>query len=359
LDPEALEAAITRVVADHPALHTTLHMHRRRLRTRRDPPHALPLHHRQATSVDAAIELGLATELDPSQELIRAVLVRLGDQDHVLCLSIHHAACDGVSGHRIWEDLLARLDGRPPACEGWSSEHFARWQRSELSGPSGDSHRDFWRRELDGASALPLRRGDRSGSPQVHRSALPPLPRMRASPFCVGLALLDALVVARSGARDLCVGTLFANRQRPELRHTVGFLTSLGLLRVKLPRLLSFRRLVTLRAESLARALAHQIVPLHALPRGIGPGQPAVVFQMLPHPHRVSRLGPLVARSLAVTPRANRFDLELTLVPADEGFELVAVFDSGRYPGSWTRQLLEDFGEILERVSRRPDAAIA
>jgi hypothetical protein len=51
--------------------------------------------------------------------------------------------------------------------------------------------------------------------------------------------------------------------------------------------------------------------------------------------------------------------LELTLVPADEGFELVAVFDSGRYPGSWTRQLLEDFGEILERVSRRPDAAIA
>ncbi|HYS16880.1 MAG TPA: condensation domain-containing protein, partial [Candidatus Binatia bacterium] len=91
-----------------------------------------------------------------SGPLFRPVLIRLGPDDHELCIVVHHIVADGWSLGILVRDLTAlyeaRLAGRPSPLPELPVRYvdFALWQRHRLSGEVLDAHRQYWRERLAG-----------------------------------------------------------------------------------------------------------------------------------------------------------------------------------------------------------------
>src|SRR2546428_3491137 len=183
--------------------------------------------------------------------LVRLVLLRLSDDDHVLVLTMHHIVGDGWSIGQLDRELAVLYGafscGRPSPLPDPTLQYadFAYWQRLWLQGDEPQRLLEFWRRQLQGAPpvlGLPLDRprppaptfgGARVAFvvPADHALRLKELARREnTTPFTVLLATFQALLWRLTGQDDLCVGTPVAGRTRLETESLVGvFVNSLVL----------------------------------------------------------------------------------------------------------------------------------
>src|SRR5919198_2110299 len=112
-----------------------------------------------ATLAEAEREAGF----DLSREgPLRASLLRLGEERHVLLLTLHHVAADGWTLRLLCEELSRRYAGEEVGAspDGDCIDH-ARWQREWLESPAAERELAWWRERLAGASPRP------AGEPRV------------------------------------------------------------------------------------------------------------------------------------------------------------------------------------------------
>jgi non-ribosomal peptide synthetase component F len=88
----------------------------------------------------------------------------------------------------------------------------------------------------------------------------------RTTLFALLLGLYFSTIHRLAGKRELTVTSVFANRLRPDLRHTVGFLANLVALRSMVPRDGGFQDILAATSLDLRDTLVHQAYPLHMLP---------------------------------------------------------------------------------------------
>jgi hypothetical protein len=116
--------------------------------------------------------------------LLRLRLLRLGTQEHVAVLIMHHIVTDGMSSVLFFAELVnayqALLAGEAPELTEPPIQYadFAAWQRLTLRGEHLDRLTAYWRNTLAGAlpAALPRTRPRRAVPPadgEVHRFVLP------------------------------------------------------------------------------------------------------------------------------------------------------------------------------------------
>ena len=92
--------------------------------------------------------------------MLRATLVRLGDGEYALLLTMHHIASDGWSMEILWRELdvlyEATLSGQPSPLPELSIQYsdFACWQQSWLSGEVIAAEVAHWRERLAGATQI-------------------------------------------------------------------------------------------------------------------------------------------------------------------------------------------------------------
>src|SRR5690606_21905829 len=98
--------------------------------------------------------------------LLRARLLRLGEDEHRLAITVHHIVCDPWSLEILFRELAALYracsQGAEPTLPPLRMRYadFAAWQRSWLQGETLDRELAHWRRALAGAPAaleLPIR----------------------------------------------------------------------------------------------------------------------------------------------------------------------------------------------------------
>ena len=121
-------------------------------------------------SIDCAIELEVLLRekiLQPfdltSGPMLRAMVVCLGEQKHILLLVIHHIASDGWSMGLLHSELSelynAFSQGNHPELADLPIQYadFALWQRDQFSGALAEKHHVYWRKRLaDCPSVLSL-----------------------------------------------------------------------------------------------------------------------------------------------------------------------------------------------------------
>ena len=92
--------------------------------------------------------------------LLRASLLRLSNEHHILLLNLHHIVTDGWSMGVLYRELAAGYrafnDGEEPRLPELPIQYadFAVWQRQWLQGAVLEGHLNYWREQL---AALPRR----------------------------------------------------------------------------------------------------------------------------------------------------------------------------------------------------------
>ncbi|MFI2353037.1 amino acid adenylation domain-containing protein, partial [Streptomyces sp. NPDC019443] len=293
-DVEALNAALSALVARHEVLRTRLVAGSDGVPHQLiDPPteFSLPLVDvsgepdpvaaaRDLVAVDATVPFDLTCG-----PLIRATLVRLAPDEHVLALSVHHAVFDEWSDRVFRRELSALYEafreGEPDPLPPLSVQYadFAAWQRQWLTGDVLDLQLDYWKGRLAGAPVLelptdrprpPVRSSEGAAmrftvAERTARKLRELSRRSGVTMFMTLLAGLGVLLSRYAGSDDVVVGTPVANRNRTETEDLIGFFVNTLVLRTDLSGDPSFAELLGRVRETALGAFSHQDAPFEQL----------------------------------------------------------------------------------------------
>lgn len=394
LDRAALERALGTIVSRHEVLRTTIAENGGSARQLVRPlqplplplrtwPDDLPAADREAAAL-AAAEDEARTPFDLVHGLpIRARLLQLAAQRHVLLVTQHHIASDGWSVGVLLRELGALYasyrDGRPDPLPPLPLQYgdYTLWQREQLSGDRLRAETEWWRERLDGLPDLRLpldfsRPAQRSGHGATESQVLPAALCARldalaraegATRFMVLLAAFCVLLQRYSGQDDFAVGSPIANRMRPELEPLVGFFANTLVLRAPLAGDPSFRELVQRMRATAQGAYAHQDLPFEKLvdaldAAGDAGGSPLfqVAFVLQNAPSAPPRLEGLEASYLVAGTATAKFDLTLSLVPDDDRLHAVFEYATDLFLPETVAALAAHYAQLLANLLAAPDA---
>ena len=388
LDVAALEQAFAGLVARHQTLRTvfaqdandcllqvpaaqTLHVEQLDLSTLQGDAQEDRV--RQLAEQEALRPFDLATG-----PLLRVTLLRLGAQEHVLLLTLHHIVADGWSMNVLIDEFMQRYaafqEGRELALPALPIQYvdYALWQRKWLEAGEQERQLDYWRHQLGNEHPL-LELATDFPRPAVasqrglrHEFVIEDTlaEQLRAfarqhnvTLFMVLLAAFNVLLYRHSGQSDLRIGVPIANRNRAEVEGLIGFFVNTQVLRTRLDGQQSVQALLAAVKQTASDAQAHQDLPFEQLVEALDLERSLshnplfqVMYNHLPEVTdiEVMKVGDgLELRPLEWNSRSTPFDLTLTtferggklhasLTYACELFEAATI---ARMAGHWQRLL--------------------
>jgi len=313
--------------------------------------------------------------------LLRARLLRLDDHDHILLVVVHHVIVDGWSIGIFIEEFSefysAFAAGRPaplPKPAPLFSD-FARWQRWWVKTEQASRQIRFWNERLRGASAVFATDIDVLGSPvariPVHLSS-ELVAGLRAFGLSCGgtlfmtlLAAFKALVLSRTGRRDICIATAMANRPHQWMEGVIGPFENTTVIRTQIHPDLSFQQALSRVRDSVLETNARQDLPFDILashlPNEGGPDSASLVQVFFSLQNSYPR--PLVLSNVSVEPFGDIYLEGQAVLPIDRTWLAIILKETASgVIGSCTykRDLfklgvveswIEDYRKILERVA--------
>ena len=396
LDPDALERAFNEVVRRHEALRTTFTARDGRPLQVIAPELLIPLPMgdlREWPEADREPEALRRLHAEAARPfdlargpLIRASLLKLGEREHVVLLTMHHIISDGWSiGVLIREvgtlyEAFSRGGPSPLPALPLQYADFAAWQRGWLKGEVLQAQLDYWEGQLSGVPPLELptdrprppvlgSRGGEAGLdvPQALVDSLRGLARQEgATLFMALLAGFQTLLSRYSGQEDLAIGSPIAGRTRMETEDLVGFFVNTLVLRGDLSGDPSFRALLGRVRRGALGAFAHQDLPFEQLVNVLHPERDPgrtplfqVMFAMQNAP-----LPALESPGLAMTPieahgGTAKFEMTLSAMEKDDGLRLAIEYNADLFDSATADRMLRHLRLLLEGAVAAPDRAVA
>jgi hypothetical protein len=388
VDMDALDEAYTALVERHEALRTVftgrggkltqlvhdpapMRISQVDLRAEADP----------SAAAHAALTADLRTQVDPTQWPVRATVWHAGENEHVLCINMHHLVTDDWSCSVLAKDLgLLYRRARGEQVElpevGWQFADWAQWQQKNLSGPRLAKLEKYWGAKLSGGRApqlIPAAEPD----PQIESEArswdvdltVDRVAQLRAiagqertTAYAFLLAAFYLQLFRETKQDDLAVSSIFANRTRAEVAHTVGFFVNMVVLRGIVRPQETFRELLRQVRVTTVEALNYQSFPYQMLPAGtIEPettGPRDIVFQMLDANETAFSVEGIDSGELLLV-ETGRFPLELAYFPYGDGLRGTLFYHNPQFGDEWTKDFLAGCAATVQHAIDTPDATIA
>jgi amino acid adenylation domain-containing protein len=215
--------------------------------------------------------------------LFRARLLRLGAEDHIFLLVLHHIIVDGWSIGVFMEELSRLYSSFAGGRNGevFEAPHqfseFVRWQRQWCAGAEAGRQLAHWKEHLRGASPVFSTKGKPGGAvltshidheaihlPKAAVARLNALSHSNgATLFMTMLAAFKALLLAKSGRNDICVATAMANRSQLRTERVIGPVVNTTVIRTRIDADLSFESALGRVRASVLEAYSRQELPFH------------------------------------------------------------------------------------------------
>jgi amino acid adenylation domain-containing protein/non-ribosomal peptide synthase protein (TIGR01720 family) len=396
LDLAVLREALETLVRRHEVLRTTFRTVQGQPRQEISPEPRVPLEVHELSSLPEAdresevlrlmtVEAGRPFDLAEGP-LLRASLLRLGAQDHVLLFSMHHIVTDAWSMGVVAREVAALYEAAlrhalSPLPElPLQYADYAVWQRQWLQGDVLRAQLDGWRQRLAGAPAVLELPTDRPRPPvQTFRGARHPFllssevaerlvsfsQQEKATPFMTLLAAFQVLLGRYSGQDDICVGSPIAGRRVAELEGLIGFFVNTLVLRSRLAPRATFRELVRQVREITLDAYAHQDLPFEQLVEELRPERnmsTAPLFQVMfvvqNAPVSFLRVPGLKLRPLDVETSTARFDLTLQFAEGPEGWAGSLEYNTDLFDAGTVARLATHFQVLLAAALTASDTRL-
>ncbi|MCA1682211.1 MAG: condensation domain-containing protein, partial [Actinobacteria bacterium] len=330
---------------------------------------------------------------------LRARLLVVGPDEHVLVLVVHHIAADGWSMGVLGRDLgvayAARCRGQAP---GWSVlavqyADYTLWQH-ELLGDEADpdsvisAQLAYWTAALAGLPEqleLPTDRVrpavvTQGGNtvvfrvgPELHRGLVELAGGQRVSLFMVIQAGLAVLLTRLGAGTDIPIGAPIAGRTDDALDELVGFFVNTLVLRTDTSGDPSFAELLARVRETDLAAYAHQDLPFERLVEVLNPArslsrhplfQVMLAVQNTPHTDLSLELPGLVTHLEPVDLGVAKFDLSVSLEErrgrdgTPQGIDGVVDYRTDLFDRATVESMLARWVRLWEAVVADPDQPI-
>ena len=414
LDADTLQGALNALACRHEALRTTLSIGPDGARQTITATAAIPLARLDLRGTpeprrgEEALRLSLEDARLPFVlsvgPLLRATLLRLQEDEHLLLLTIHHAVADGWSLGILARELGALYDA---SSRGLASKlaalpmqyaDFAESQRAWLGSPQCEKQIAYWTAQLRGAPRAlelpgdyarpdtPTRRGSRARidlSADLTRALKALSAGNRASLFMTLLAAFEVLLARTSGESDLIVGTPVAGRTRRETQPLIGFFLNTLALRAEISGDLPFTEHLQRVRKVCLGGYAHQDLPFEVLLQHLGPasgrdaasptsGRDAasptsggvrhplfqVLVNVLDFAPPALELEGLAVETFDRPDEHSLFDLTLYVTPSAESLRLEVMYCVDLFSRARIDELLAQMRGLLEQVVEEPGRAV-
>jgi amino acid adenylation domain-containing protein len=320
--------------------------------------------------------------------LFRATLLRLGEEDHVLLLAMHHIVSDGWSMGVLFRELAALYaaygeGGESPLPElAVQYADYAVWQREQLEGEVLERQLAYWRERLADAPALlelptdhprPAVPGS-EGSTEFMELPGELLARLKAlgrregaTLYMTLLAAFQVLLSRYSGSQDVVVGSPIAGRTRGETEGLIGFFVNTLVLRTDLSGDPSFRQALGRVREATLGAYEHQELPFEKLVAELQPerslGHTPFFQAMFSVDKRPEAVTDLLA-GLRVEPVASeiptvKFDLNMGFTEHPDALQVGLGYRTDLFERGTIVRMLGHLRRLLEQIAGDADARLS
>ena len=322
--------------------------------------------------------------------LIRAILLRLAANEHILLVTMHHIVTDGWSVGVFHEELTALYEafsaGKPSPLRELPIQYadYADWQRQSFAGAAYESQLSYWKQqfetlppvlELPTDNPRPNAQAYREFRGAQHEISLSKQATSDLKLFCqkenvtLFMALLTAyqlLLYRYTGEEDIVVGTPIAGRSLPETENLIGLFINTLALRTSLAGNPTGRELLRRVRETALGGYANEDVPFEQLVKEVQPDRSLAhnpLFQAM-FVLQSEELPPLQLPGLKVkhfrvgNTMAN-FDLTLDIVERDG--QLVCLFESHAdlFEAETIARMMSHFQNLLAGLVANPEEKIS
>lgn len=337
-----------------------------------------------------------------SEPLLRVLLFKLNQTQHILLINFHHIICDDWSIGifirelaTLYTNFVSSEFSTPLPELPLQYADFSEWQNQWLQGEILENQLSYWRKQLQGISKLNLPSDRPKPLISSYQGAMQYLELSPAltealeqfsqqegtTLFMTLLAAFQTLLYRYTHQTDIVVGSPIANRNRSEIEHLIGFFVNTLVLRTDLSQHPTFRELLGRVKEVTLGAYSHQDLPFEKLVEELQPERSSsenplfqVVFGYENAPMETLDLPNLKVSSLSYEQKTTRFDLEFHLWKSSGGFRSlwggdrwqysqgirgVVVYNTDLFDADRITRMIEHFKILLNQSIDHPQEKVS
>jgi amino acid adenylation domain-containing protein/non-ribosomal peptide synthase protein (TIGR01720 family) len=337
--------------------------------------------------LDEFIERLIKAPFDLSKDyMLRADLLSLAEDEHLLVITMHHIASDGWSASILVRELIelyeAFLQNRPPQLKDLEIQYsdYAIWQKNYLTEEVLNKKLEYWKNKLEGVEQLQFPtdftrpsvwkptgairsfRFNKELSEQLqllsqkHGSTL----------FMTLLAAFKVLLYRYSGQQDVCIGTSFAGRQQKETESLIGFFINIVALRSNVSgnetflNLLQAVKKTTLEAFEQQEVSFGKVVEAVVKERDVSRNPLCQVMFVLQNTPEIPelRLGDLNLSLTGYEQSTAQYDFIVRITETASGLEGTIQYSTALFKAETIDRLMNNFEVLLTSVVSQPQNSI-
>jgi amino acid adenylation domain-containing protein len=318
--------------------------------------------------------------------LLRAKLLRLAPEKHVLAYNLHHIISDDASNAVLVRELdilySARVAGMPnplPALD-FQYRDFAAWQNRELSGPEAAGHRQYWLDKFAGELPTlelapdfprpPIKTFSgrclvTTWEPQFLERLVRFAQAEKTTLFLLLLALVRVQLFRYTHQPDIAIGTAVEGRDEPELENQIGFYANTLPLRQTIHASDSFRSVLSREKETFTSAYDHQFYPFDQLVTDLNVRRDlsrAPVFEVSIYLQNTGvekvEIGNLRVSDFVVETSAAKLDLSYNFVAGVTGLQCGLTYNTTLFGEERIGAMHRHLRQLAEEAVRDPQCRI-
>ncbi|MEO6230259.1 MAG: amino acid adenylation domain-containing protein [Ferruginibacter sp.] len=330
------------------------------------------------------IPFNLATDY-----MLRATLIGLGCEDHILIITLHHIASDAWSASILMDELStmynALVEDRPPALSPLPFQYadYSIWQRTYLRGEVLNKKLGYWKGKLEGANVLQMPADYPRPLVQTANGAmltfqlrkeisdkLQALSQQQdATLFMSLLSALNILLYRYSGQEDICVGVPTAGRYQHEVENLIGFFVNTLVLRTELVSSSSFKDLLQQVKMNTLEAYENHEVPFQQVVESVVKERDTTrnpLFQVMLVWRSLDETTDLQLNGLQLCGEpikllrktTSKFELTFLITETLNGLDVSIEYSTDLFMEITIKRMIHHFEELVKSIVESPETSI-
>ncbi|WP_028611282.1 non-ribosomal peptide synthetase [Paenibacillus harenae] len=313
--------------------------------------------------------------------LMRAGLVHLEEDRHLLLLDVHHIIADGMTIGHLIQDMGALYRGEQLPALNIQYKDYAVWQSKDANSERMKKQEAFWLDQFTGGVPVfdlpadyprPLvrdfagKRYEFAANEQLTASLRELAAASGSTLFMVLFAAYNVLLGKYTGQEDFVVGTPTAGRAHDELRDMTGLFVGTLALRTRPKPELAFRHYLAEVKRHCLEAFEHQDYPLEELLQQLGIPRSMsrnplfdTMFLMQNMDSADLQLEDLRLTSYPQSNDMAKFDLTFGAIEQDESLQFSIEYAAALYRPETAERLGNHYTRLLHAIAAHPEKTIA